>query len=155
MDQCLKDCCLMNSQPTLLFLTYFWFSELWPYYQGDVNQTALYSMAFWNLVLQIFVAFISINLESNSSDILALDSIYSGNFFVTGYFPLIWEGSIAHFHGLADYVKEGLPFAWDSWIFYRFLLMFPTDFTTLNILLLFHLSIIYFVFMHSFWFYFI
>ena len=58
-------------------------------------------------------------LESNSPDILALcetnldDSIDSGNFSVTGYLPLIRKDSITHMHGLAVYVKEGLPFARD------------------------------------------
>ena len=54
-------------------------------------------------------------LESNSPDILALcetnldDSIDSGNFSVRGYLP--WLST--HMHGLAVYVKEGLPFARD------------------------------------------
>ena len=58
-------------------------------------------------------------LESNSPDILALcetnldDSIDSGNFSVRGYLPLIQKDSGTHMHGLAVYVKEGLPFAWD------------------------------------------
>ena len=58
-------------------------------------------------------------LESNSPDILALcetnldDSIDSGNFSVRGYLPLIQKDSGAHVHGLAIYVTEGLPFAWD------------------------------------------
>ena len=58
-------------------------------------------------------------LESNSPDILVLcetnldDSIDSGNFFVRGYLPLIRKDSITHMHGLAVYVKEGLPFTWD------------------------------------------
>ena len=58
-------------------------------------------------------------LESNSPDILALcetnldDSIDSGNFSVRGYFPLIQKDSSTHMHGLAAYVKEGIPFAWD------------------------------------------
>ena len=57
--------------------------------------------------------------ESNSLDIPALcernleDSIVSGNFSVRGYFPLIRKDSSTHMHGLAVYVKEGLPFAWD------------------------------------------
>ena len=57
--------------------------------------------------------------ESNSPDILAPcetnldDSIDSGNFYVRGYLPLIRKDSITHMHGLAVYVKEGLPFAWD------------------------------------------
>ena len=58
-------------------------------------------------------------LESNSPDILALcetnvdDSIDSGNFSVRGYLPLIRKDSNTHMHGLAVYVKEGLPFSQD------------------------------------------
>ena len=58
-------------------------------------------------------------LESNSPDILALcesnldGSIDSGNFSVRGYLPLIQKDSTTHTHGLAVYVKEGLPFAQD------------------------------------------
>ena len=58
-------------------------------------------------------------LESNSPDILALcetnldDSVDSGNFSVRGYLPLIRKDSSTHMHGLAVYVKEGLPFAQD------------------------------------------
>ena len=58
-------------------------------------------------------------LESNSPDIFALcetnldDSIDSGNFSVRGYLPLIRKDSSTHMHGLAVYVKEGLPFALD------------------------------------------
>ena len=56
-------------------------------------------------------------LGSNSPDILALcgtnldDSI--GNFSVRGYLPLIRKDSGTHMHGLAVYVKEGLPFPRD------------------------------------------
>ena len=58
-------------------------------------------------------------LESNSPDILALCEtnldylIDSGNFCVRGYLPLIRKDSSTHMHGLAVYVKEGLPFARD------------------------------------------
>ena len=58
-------------------------------------------------------------LESNSPDILTLREINldesndSGNFSVGGYLPLIREDSSTHMHGLAVYVKEGLPFARD------------------------------------------
>ena len=41
------------------------------------------------------------------------DSIDSGNFSVTGYLSLIWMDSVTYMHGLAVYLKEGLPFAWD------------------------------------------
>ena len=53
-------------------------------------------------------------LESNSPDILALcetnldGSIYSGNFSVRSYLPLIREDSITHMHGLAVYMKDFL-----------------------------------------------
>ena len=56
-------------------------------------------------------------LESNSPDMLSLcetnldDSIDSGNFSVRGYLPLIQKDSVTHRHGLAVYLKEGLPFA--------------------------------------------
>ena len=59
------------------------------------------------------------SLESNSPDILALcetnldDSIDSGNFSVRCYLPIILKDSSTHMHGLAVYVKEGLPFALD------------------------------------------
>ena len=100
-------------------------------------------------------------LESNSPDILALcetnldDSIDSGNFSVTCYLPLIRKDSSTHMHGLAVYVKEGLPFSTGlfSGKLCRFLLMFSTCFTSLNVLLLFPLSITFFVIMHSFLFY--
>ena len=58
-------------------------------------------------------------LESNSPDILALcesnldDSIDSGNFSMRGYLPLIRKDSSTYMHGLAVYIKEGLPFARD------------------------------------------
>ena len=58
-------------------------------------------------------------LESNSPEILALcetnldDSIGSDNVSVRGYLLLIRKDSSTHMHGLAVYVKEGLPFARD------------------------------------------
>ena len=100
-------------------------------------------------------------LESNSPDILALyetnldDSIDSGNFSVRGFTPLIWKDSSTHIHGLAVYVKQGLPFAWDvslensadSYLF------FLTGCTPLSVLL-FPLLITFFIFRHGFLFYF-
>ena len=101
-------------------------------------------------------------LESNSPDILALceknldDSIDSGNYSVKGYLPLIQKNSITNMHGLVVYVKERLSFArnlslensLDSYLFL-------TGFTSLRILLLFPLSIPFFIVMHGFSFYFI
>ena len=94
-------------------------------------------------------------LESNSPDILALcetnldDSIDSGNFSVRGYLPLIRKDSSTHMHGLAVYVKEGLPFARDlSLENCRFLLMFLTGFTSTQCLTPLWISFI--VFVHGF-----
>ena len=44
------------------------------------------------------------------------DSVDSGNFSVRGYLPLIRKDSSTHMHGLAVYVKEGLPLAWDLFL---------------------------------------
>ena len=58
-------------------------------------------------------------LESNSPVSLALcetnldNSIDFGNFSVRGYLSLIRKDSSTHMHGLAFYVKEGLPFVQD------------------------------------------
>ena len=58
-------------------------------------------------------------LESYSPDSLALcetnlnDSNDCDLFSVRGYLPLIRKDFSTHMHGLAVYVKEGLPFAWD------------------------------------------
>ena len=62
--------------------------------------------------------------ESNSPDILAIceanldDLIDSGNFSERGYLPLIRKDYITHMHGLAVYVKEGLPLNAFKGIFY-------------------------------------
>ena len=81
-------------------------------------------------------------LESNSPDILALcetnldDSIDSGNFSVRGYLPLIRKDSSTHMHGLAVYVKEGLPFtrdlslenSADSYLCFRLALLYSVSY---------------------------
>ena len=60
--------------------------------------------------------------ESNSLDILALcetsldDTTVPGNFSGRGYLPLIQKDSSTHMHGLAAYVKEEFPFAWDLYL---------------------------------------
>ena len=162
-----KDWCLMNSQLTFLFLTNLNLMNLW--------QFKLLSKASKpdNFESHNFLKLRSANipglhsnfvdcesfLESNCPDILALcetnldDSIDSCNFSVRGYLSLIRIDSGTHVHGLAVYVREGLPFAREfiSRKLCKFLLMFLTDFTTL----LFFLSITFFVFVHSFLFHFI
>ena len=80
------------------------------------------------------------------------DSTDSNNFSVRGYLPLIQKDSITHMHGLAVYVKEGLPFAQDlslensadSFLCFSLALLHSVSF------LLFFLSITFFVFVHGF-----
>ena len=90
-------------------------------------------------------------LESNSPDILALyetnldDSVDSSNFSVRGYLPLIQKDSGTHMHGLAVYVEEGFPFAWDlsieksadSYLCFRLALLHSVSYF---FLILFHLT---------------
>ena len=100
-------------------------TELWQYYQKDVkrckgcNFESYNSLKFsfkniWGLLLN-FVDCESF-LESDSPVILALSKTNlddSSNFSVKGYLPLIRKDSTTHMNGIAVYVKEGLPFAWD------------------------------------------
>ena len=100
--------------------------ELWPYHQKHVCKPDNFEsynslkLSFTNIrsLRSNFVDCISF-LGSNSPHILALcetnlgDSIDSGNFSVRGYLPLIQKDSSTHMHGLAVYVKQGLPFARD------------------------------------------
>ena len=108
-------------------------------------------------------------LESNSPDILAvcetklhgsIDS-NSGNFSVRGCIPSIRKDSSTHMHGIAVYLKEGLPFVRDlsrenstyshvfNWIYFNFTLLSTgiTSFSTIDhlclcawFLTLFHLT---------------
>ena len=100
-------------------------------------------------------------LDSNSPEILAQcetnldDSMDSSNFPVRVYLPLIRKDSSTHTHSLAVSVKEGLLFAQDLSLekLCRFLPIFLTGFTSVSALLLFPLSINFFVLVHGFWFY--
>ena len=119
-----KDWCIMNSQPTILFLTILtqWIMAILlkgckPHNFKSQNSPKLSFTNIWSL-RSTFVDCESF-LESNSPDILALweanldDSLHSDNFSVRGYLPLIWKDSTTHMHRLALYMKEGVPFAWD------------------------------------------
>ena len=84
-------------------------------YQKDVNQITLDHSNSLNLIFTNIRRLRS----KNSPDMHALceanldNLIDSGNFYLRGYLPLIWNDSTTHIRGLAVYVKEGLPFAWD------------------------------------------
>ena len=114
----------MNSQPTFLFLTYLnlWIMVILSKACKPDNFKSHNSpkLSFTNIpgLCSNFIDCESF-LGSNSPEILALcetnldDLIDSGSFSVTGYLPLIRKDSGTHMHGLAVYVKEGLPFARD------------------------------------------
>ena len=80
-----------------------------------LNSLKLSFMNIWGFYLNFFGC--KSFLESNSPNVLALcernqvDSINSGNFSITGYLPFIQKDSSIHMHGLAVYVKQGLPIA--------------------------------------------
>ena len=90
-----------------------------------------------------------------------MDDSDSGNISVRGYLPLIRKDSRTHMHGLAVYVKEGLPFARelslensaDSYLCFRLALLHSLYFTGFTSPF-FPLSIT-FIFVHGFLFYFI
>ena len=97
-------------------------------------------------------------LESNSPDILNLcetnldNSIYSGSFSVRGYLPLTQKNFITHMHGLAVYLKEGLPLSLEnsagSYLCFWLALLYSVSFSPINhlfrlcaqFLMLFHLT---------------
>ena len=104
-----------------LFLTQWIMSILWKGCKSDnFEPHNSLSLSFTNIRGRCsdFVECESL-LELNSPDILALcvtnldGAIVSSNFSVRGYLPLIRKDSITHMHGLAVFLKEGLPFAQD------------------------------------------
>ena len=119
-----KDWCFMNSQPTFPFLTYFnsmIYGHIIKRCKPDNFESHIsLRLSFLNIwgLCSNFVDSESF-LKSSSHDILALcetnldNSIDSGNLSVSSYLLLIWKNSTTHMHGLAIYVKEGLPFAQD------------------------------------------
>ena len=76
-------------------------------------------------------------------------------FLYEGLSSQIQKDSVTHMHGLAVYVKTAFCMGLISRKLYGFLLTFSNGLTTLSILLLFPPSITFFVFVHSFWLYFI
>ena len=94
-------------------------------------------LALWILDALVWILLIA-NLSLNQTPLAFLlsetnldDSIDSHNFSMTGYLPLIWKDSSTHMHGLAVYVKEWLPSAWDlsleksadSYLWFRLVLL--------------------------------
>ena len=114
-----KDWCLMNSQPAFLFLTIL--SKACKPDNFESHNSLKLSFTNIRGHRSNFVDCESFP-DSNSPDILSLcetnldDSTDSGNFSERGYLPLIRKDSTTHMHGLAVYVKEGLPFARDLFL---------------------------------------
>ena len=160
-----KDWChLMNSQPTFLFLTQWIMTILSKGCKPDnFEPHNSLKLSFTN-IQHLCSNFVECEyfLELNSPDILALcesnldDLIDSGNFLVRRYLPLIQNNSIAHMMVLQFMWRKDFFFAQvlflenseDSYLHFWLALLH-------SVLLLFPLLIIFFVIMHSFWFYFI
>ena len=97
--------------------------------------------------------------ESNSPDILVLcetnleDSVDSSNFTVRVYLLLIQKDSFTRMHGLAVYVKEGLPFAQDislensgdSYLYFRLALLHSVSYCFSSIDHLLHLCALFLI----------
>ena len=112
-------------------------------YQNDESHSSL-KLSFTNIwgLSSNFVKCKSFP-ESNSPDILALcktklgGSVDSGNLSVRVYLPLNPKSSITDMHGLAVYVREGLPFPQElSLENYVDFYLFLAGFTSLHVLLL-------------------
>ena len=76
--------------------------------------------------------------------------------FLKSFIP--WINGFSYKYEWTSSLFEGRPFFCMGLIFRelcRFLLMFLIGFTSLSVILLFPLSITFFIFMHGFWFYFI
>ena len=129
----------------------FKINELWPYCQKHVNQIILNCNSLKLSLTNIW------GLCSKFSVWEKLGWLnWSVNFSIRGYLPLIWKDSGTCIHDLEVYViKDFLLHETISRKLCRFLFIFSTGFTSLSVLLLSPLSITFFVFVHSFWFYFI
>ena len=143
---------LVSHELTAYLFKLFKLNELWQYYQKHVNQIIFNHTTLWSLALQIFQAFIWILLIPNLSltwlnwfwQFLCdrLSSFNSKGF----YYSHVWFLLYRTYLFCTGLISRKLC---------RFLLMFSTGFTLLSALLLFPLSITFFVFVHGFWFYFI
>ena len=142
------------------------FNELRPYYQKHVNQIILnckFSKTYLCEYSRPLFKFCESFLESNSPDILALcettldGSIDYGNFSVRGYLPLIRKDSSTPYAGSHCLCKgrTSLCVGLISRKLCSFWFIFSHGFTSLSFLLLFPLSITFFVFLHGFWFCFV
>ena len=151
-------CNLKNNEKYVLVIDFYQKTWLKSYTDMNTNSHNSLKLSFTNIqgLHSNFVECESF-LESNSPNILALcetnldESIDSGNFFEglssfnpkRFYYSYVWscssrEGRTSFCTGL---ISRKL---------YRFVLMFLTSITSLNVLLLFPLLITFFVVMHSF-----
>ena len=149
----------MKSEPTFFILSYFWLNEWWPYYQKDVNQVTLNHTTLFNLAVQILS---NVNLFLNQTpNILLWDKLgwlkWFWQFLIKGLSSFDPKGLLINKHGLAVYVKERIPFARDLSLENSAdpYLCFQLASLQSSVLLLFPLSITFFIFIHSFSYYFI
>ena len=160
-----QDWCLMSFYPTFLCLTYF-NSELWPYYQKDVNQISLTHITLQKLSFtNVWVAFKFCSLWIFPWVSWHSCSIWDKLVFLNWFRQFLCE-ELSSFNPKRFYYS----YAWSCSLFEGrtyfctglisrklciFLLTFLTGFTSLSVLLLFPLSITFLVFMFSCRFFFI
>ena len=92
-----------------------------------------------------------------SHEVTAYFFVFYLFFSVKGYLTLIGKYFVTYMNGLAVYVKEVLLFAQDLPLENSAILnyVFDTGFNSFSVLILFPLSVTFFVFMHTSWCYFI
>ena len=108
----------------------FWFwplfnSRKWQCYQKNLNQITLNHTTLSNLALPKLEVFVQISLNVNLSfnQTLLAFLFYVRQPWMTqlilarGYSLLIQKDSVTNMHGLAVYVKEGLPFVRDLYFY--------------------------------------
>ena len=154
----LVSCCAWKCVPTAISIT-----ANYDHIIKRINEIVLNHKTFENFALWIFEAFVLIlfivNLPLNQT--LLKFWLYVRQAWMTllilvisMWWVIVRKDSTTHMHGLAVYVKEGLPFVREnSRKLWGFLLMFLIGFTSFSVLLLFLLSITFFVFMHCFWYF--
>ena len=143
-------------------------SVKWPYYQKDLKYINSIHPTLWILALPVFEVFVqfSLNLNLSLNQTLLTFLLYVRQIWMTQMTLTISLWRVISFnlkgfcysYAWSCSICEGRTSYCTGFIsrnFSGFLLTFLTGFTSLIVLLLFPLSITFFVFMHGFWCYFI
>ena len=121
---CLKDKCLSSWLSTFTKWLYYEKNSVTLKYKTLQSSALIILKVFkflvanisWNQTLRYFC----LNWEKHKR----LDWFYQ--FLCEGYLPLIRKDSVTHIHGFAEYMKGGLPFAFNWFYFIQYLISFTS-----------------------------